>query len=358
MNCPKRFAACLAIILIAVLNHDTGFAKKNKERDRVKTDFIKADLNRDNRLSPKEWNRRGNFDKLDSNRDGSLSLQEVRQMYKGHDRRNYTWPPENHSPAEVVIDPTVRQDRVDKSELDAQTKCGIARLMRCDFNAQILKGLAATGTGPVFPAQFTCPGIDDYWAMDYESKRNRPTFHGGIDIPVPWGTPVRAVADGSVVALYDETLSKRGNEVVLRHRPDQTGLPMWTYTAYGHLDGLPDLQIGQQLKMGEIIGPTGNSGISAKGTKGSAQSTTRRPAIHLAMFYSPHPQYTEANNTVVPKEGRWLDPMAFYRQKPPFDTPSVQALPETEKSVMIPVMLRVGTTIPEKTKIIWPYTCQ
>jgi murein DD-endopeptidase MepM/ murein hydrolase activator NlpD len=168
---------------------------------------------------------------------------------------------------------------------------------------------------------------------------------------------MHAVAAGSVIATYQSDQSKRGNEVVLRHSPEQTGLPMWTYSAYGHLDALPDLQIGQKVAMGEIIGPTGNSGISAMGTKGSGQSKNRRPAIHLAMFYSTIAKYSESNATIVPKNGYWLDPMAFYRQKEPFDSKSVKALAESEKSVLIPVLLEDGTTIPHNTKIIWPYTC-
>ncbi len=109
--------------------------------------------------------------------------------------------------------------------------------------------------------------------------------------------------------------------------------------------------------MGEIIGPTGNSGISVK-KKGSGQSKTRRPAIHLAMFYSATAKYSESDTTIVPKDGYWLDPMAFYRQKEPFKSASVKALPESEKSVLIPVMLGDGKTIPPDTKIIWPYFCR
>jgi hypothetical protein len=120
------------------------------------------------------------------------------------------------------------------------------------------------------PDNVDCYGSDDYWAMDYSHKRNRKMYHGGIDLPAPWGTPMRAVAAGSVVAMYTADKSKRGNEVYLRHAPDQTGLPMWTYSAYGH----------------------------------------------LAFFYSQSPKYTEANDTIVPVDGFWLDPMAFYRQKP------------------------------------------
>ncbi|MCP3875403.1 MAG: peptidoglycan DD-metalloendopeptidase family protein [Desulfobacteraceae bacterium] len=341
------------VVMVVMIIPQTGFSNK---KDRVARDFRKADINGDNKISLKEWNRRGNFQRLDNNSDGFLSLREVRRIYKGHDKRNYSWPPKGMTKYLPGIDETVQRDRVDKDVLNKETICGIARLMKCKINPQINRGLLATGTGPRFPENVICPGIDDYWAMDYAFKRNRITFHGGIDIPVPWGTPIRSVAKGSVVAMFKADQSKRGNEVVLRHSPEQTGLPMWTYSAYGHLDALPKFKIGQRLKMGDIIGPTGNSGIAAKGKKGSAQSKTRRPAIHLAMFYSLTPQYSEVKATIVPVNGYWLDPMAFYRQKEPFESKKVKDLPESEKSVAIPVLLEDGTTIPSDTKIIWPYS--
>ncbi len=349
------FIWCIYVTTLMFCIPDIGFAKKKK--DRARSDFKHTDLNRDGKIDRGEWNRRGNFNKLDQNSDGFLTLQEVRGMYKGHNKRDYSWPPGDLKKQLVVIDKTVQEDRVDKDQVDEKTICTFSWLMRCGVDDQVNRGLLATGTGPVFPDNADCYGSDDYWAMDYSHKRNRKMYHGGIDLPAPWGTPMRAVATGSVVAMYTADKSKRGNEVYLRHTPDQTGLPMWTYSAYGHLDKLPEFKIGQRIHMGQIIGPTGNSGISGKGQKGGQQSKSRRPAIHLAFFYSQSPKYTEANDTIVPVDGFWLDPMAFYRQKPPFESEKVKQLPENEKSVLIPVLLKDGTTLPTDTRVIWPYSC-
>ncbi len=348
-------AASLAITVFAVTDAD---AARGMRGDRVARDFKHIDQNGDEKLSRSEWNRRGNFDRLDGNGDGFLTLREVRQMYAGHDDRNYPWPPKDMPAPTVVIDPSIETDRVDKAALDSETLCGIGRSPRCDVAPQEGRGLIETGTGPLFPKRAGCPGIDDYWAMSYGFKRSRGAYHGGIDLPVPWGTPVRAIAAGSVVALYEAHQSKRGNEVVLRHSPEQTGLPVWTYSAYGHMDDLPDLKIGQRVAMGQIIGPTGNSGIGAQESGGSGYDSNRRPAVHLATFYADTPKYGEANDTIVPVNGYWLDPMAFYRGRAPFDSASVKALPDAEKSVPIPVMFEDGTTNPAGTKIIWPYTCR
>jgi murein DD-endopeptidase MepM/ murein hydrolase activator NlpD len=343
-------------VMMLVMSPSLGQAKQ--KRDRVASDFNYADMDGDRKLSRAEWNRRGNFERLDKNADGYLTLKEVRALYKGHDDKDYDWPPKGMPTPAIETDLSVKADRVGHEALDKETLCGIGREMGCDIIHQKKRGLIATGTGPRFPKNAKCPSIDDFWAMDYGHKRNRQSYHGGIDLPVPWGTPMRAVAAGSVVAKYEAHQSKRGTELVLRHSPEQTGLPMWTYSAYGHMDAMADLEIGQRVEMGQIIGPTGNSGISAKGRKGSGQSTTRRPAIHLAIFYSDTNTYSEANDTIIPVDGYWLDPMAFYRHKGPFDSPSVKALPEVEKDVPIPVLFVDGTTFPADTKLVWPYACQ
>ncbi len=347
----------LLTALMLIVSPCQSDAKKDK-KDRVARDFRHADTNGDKRLSKFEWNRRGNFDLLDRNGDEQLSLREVRALYKGHDVKKYKWPPTGMAKSIVEIDPSVKADRVGKKALDKETLCGIGRSPKCDIVHQKRRGLLETGTGPLFPKDAKCPGIDDYWAMDYASKRNKQSYHGGIDLPVPWGTPMRAVAAGSVIAKYEAHQSKRGTELVLRHSPADTGLSVWTYSAYGHMDAMVDLKIGQRVEMGQILGPTGNSGITAKGGKGSAQSSSRRPAIHLAMFFSETNQYSEANDTIIPVDGHWLDPMAFYRTKEPFDSASVKALPDAEKSISIPVMFSDKTTFPADTKLVWPYACK
>ncbi|WP_170826972.1 peptidoglycan DD-metalloendopeptidase family protein [Magnetovibrio blakemorei] len=329
-------------------------ANAQAKKDRVARDFRHADADDDGQLTPVEWNRRGNFERLDTNGDGQLNLQEVRALYDGHDNTDYVWPPKDMAPVSDEIDPSVRTDRVGRDALDDETFCAIGRARTCALSSATSRGLLATGTGPRFPDDAKCPGADDYWAMDYASKRDHAALHGGIDLPMPWGTPMRAVAAGSVVAIFEGKQSKRGIEIVLRHSPEQTGLPVWTYTAYGHMDALPDFKIGQRVKMGQILGPTGNSGVSAMGT---AQSTTRRPAIHFVVFYAPTPAYTEAFDTIIPIDGRWMDPLAFYRQQEPFDSLAVKALPDTEKDVLVPILYTDTPPQPTTTKLVWPYAC-
>jgi len=242
-----------------------------------------------------------------------------------------------------------------RDALNREAICGIGRGRKCDIEIAIDRGLFETGLRPVFPDGLDCRDIDEQWAIDYSGKRNRRQYHGGIDMPAPYGTPIIAAAAGTVVAVYEGERSYRGREIVLRHSPDDTGLPYWIYTEYAHFDAAPDFKPGQRVAMGEVLGPTGNSG---RGRHSVAQSDKRRPAIHFAVFFSENPGFVNLRDRViVPVGGYWMDPNALYRGKPPFDSASMKALPDSEKRVPIPVMLDDGTPIPEGTKLVWPYTC-
>jgi murein DD-endopeptidase MepM/ murein hydrolase activator NlpD len=75
-------------------------------------------------------------------------------------------------------------------------------------------------------------------------------FHSGIDIDAPYGTPVRAAADGDVETA--SMASGYGREVVLDHGH---GL----LTVYGHLSAFAVIP-GQHVTRGEVIGYVGQSG--------------------------------------------------------------------------------------------------
>jgi len=75
-------------------------------------------------------------------------------------------------------------------------------------------------------------------------------FHAGVDISVPFGTKVRAPADGIVLEAGPE--SGYGNEILIDH-----GFGM--NTKYGHLSRI-FVVVGQELKRGEVIGSVGMTG--------------------------------------------------------------------------------------------------
>jgi len=325
-------------------------------RDRVGDDFDRSDVNDNGKLSKGEWHRRGNFVRLDTDGDGYLSLPEVRAIYDGHDNRSYDWPPEGVNRSAPKRDTSIEKDRVDSATLDRNTKCAVARGRKCDPGAPVKRGLVETGLGPVFPSSADCHGIDDTFALDYTFKRSREAYHGGIDLPARWGTPMIAAAAGTVVGKFQGERSARGIEIVLRHSPEDTGLPVWVYTGYAHLDQMPDLDVGQRVRLGDIIGPTGNSGVSSK--KKRKQTSLRRPAIHFSAFYSETEKFAIHRGVVIPEQARWLDPVALYRQKMPLESESLKNLPEEEKGVPIAVVFEDGQASSASAKFVWPYMCR
>jgi len=75
-------------------------------------------------------------------------------------------------------------------------------------------------------------------------------FHSGIDIEAPYGTPVRAAADGE--ATGQNMGAGYGRQVVLDHGHD-------VLTVYGHLSSIAVLA-GQHVTRGQVIGYVGQSG--------------------------------------------------------------------------------------------------
>jgi murein DD-endopeptidase MepM/ murein hydrolase activator NlpD len=77
-------------------------------------------------------------------------------------------------------------------------------------------------------------------------------WHAGIDIPSPWGTPVRATADG--VVEFAQRRSGYGLAVAIRHADGFT-------TLFGHLSAAA-VRAGERVARGAVIGRVGNEGRS------------------------------------------------------------------------------------------------
>jgi murein DD-endopeptidase MepM/ murein hydrolase activator NlpD len=88
----------------------------------------------------------------------------------------------------------------------------------------------------------------------YHPVLQRWQAHRGIDYAAPTGTPVRAVADGTVeVASRDRGY---GNVVVLTHQQRYT-------TLYAHLSGFASgIRQGAKVSQGQIIGYVGATGLA------------------------------------------------------------------------------------------------
>ncbi len=88
------------------------------------------------------------------------------------------------------------------------------------------------------------------WGMRIDPFSGEGGFHRGVDIGAPYGSPVKATADGMVV--HAGYMGGYGRLVIIDH-----GNGMQTY--YAHLSRVSVIP-GQEVRRGEIIGGVGSSG--------------------------------------------------------------------------------------------------
>lgn len=89
------------------------------------------------------------------------------------------------------------------------------------------------------------------------SNKYEPNMkHYGIDIVAPKGTPVKAVADGTVI--FSDWTVTTGYVIIIEHKEN-------LISVYKHNDSLVKQQ-GDQVRSGEVIATVGNTGELSTGT--------------------------------------------------------------------------------------------
>jgi murein DD-endopeptidase MepM/ murein hydrolase activator NlpD len=76
------------------------------------------------------------------------------------------------------------------------------------------------------------------------------TFHDGVDISAPEGTPIRAIEKGEVI--YSDQLRGYGNMVIVRHADG-------IMSVYAHNE-TNLVREGQKVSRGEIVATVGSTG--------------------------------------------------------------------------------------------------
>ena len=216
-------------------------------------------------------------------------------------------------------------------------------------------GLFDTGLKPVYPAEASCLEINSAFGATTRGDGSRRQYqffrgyHSGADIPAREGTPIVAMANGTVIEMKaGENIGGLG--LILQHSPEDTGLPVWTYTEYKHLMEPPALELGQRVRMGEVIAKAGATGTASRHYGPGGHSH-----LHLSAWYSAGKEY-RAGKMFVPVDGHWMDPMALLRGMP-VDSREAKALSDEAKNVPIPYKTSDGRIVPAGARAVWPFGC-
>ncbi len=161
------------------------------------------------------------------------------------------------------VDPTGAYGRVEPDD-------------RVDRAVRIVSGLLIPIDGASVP---TDPEL-----LPNSARAYRGGFHEGLDFPADEGTPVRAVAAGTIVRIdrdftdwsSEESDRALAQAVGLGYTPSSTldrirGQQVWidhgrgTVSRYAHLSAVADLAIGAGIAAGDIVGSVGSSGLPEGG---------------------------------------------------------------------------------------------
>lgn len=105
---------------------------------------------------------------------------------------------------------------------------------------------------PPWPDGYTINKSSPYgWRIHPISKVKK--FHHGVDVALPNGTELVAPADG--VVAHKGSGASGGNTLIIKHADD-------LYTVYYHLKKPSMLKVGAEVRSGQLIAYSGNTGAS------------------------------------------------------------------------------------------------
>ena len=97
--------------------------------------------------------------------------------------------------------------------------------------------------------------------FDGHRNRAKPALNAGVDYAVPTGTPVKAVADGTITGIVPTFTGSGGRMIFI-------SFPSGHNADYLHLSRI-DVVAGQQVKQGQVIGLVGGSGLGKENGYGA-----------------------------------------------------------------------------------------
>ena len=223
-----------------------------------------------------------------------------------------------------------------------------------------------TGLRPAFPPGYACLPVTSAFAVrtDGEGNARDPRTHGGkhggMDVSFEVGTPLVAIAAGDVVSKGPREgtgAQMEGIFLWLRHAPEDTGLPFWTYSKYQHLKELPALQVGERVAAGQVIALGGDTGTVSRKFAGKSL-----PHLHMSTFIGPSGQHRTSGaekNIVQTPESMPVDTMLLF--VPGITLDAAESDPtqaNTPKQLPVAVADESGRVSKPGAKLVWPVSCR
>ena len=244
--------------------------------------------------------------------------------------------------------------------MGSSPKMGEANQNKPDTVERRDSNIRATGMTPVFPAGYLCQPIASPYASPtrYDGSLRRDDrnggLHGGMDLSLKEGTPLLAVARGTIIAKGKGGMLE-GNYLWLKLDPADTGFPFYVFAKYQHLSQVPILNEGDVVEVGQVVALSGNTG-----TAGGHFGSEGYYHLHLSISAGPSGAYEKIGmfGSMVKAAGANLaDPLLLYAQGVE-DPEEAYSLPEDRKQVHVPVVDTKGVIHPAGSKTVWPVKCE
>jgi murein DD-endopeptidase MepM/ murein hydrolase activator NlpD len=110
-----------------------------------------------------------------------------------------------------------------------------------------------TGTGTGSKPEYIWPVKTPVRITSRFGEKRGTSYHNGLDVAVPVGTSVFAIADGIVDSIWNDTAG--GLSMRIKHDQGIT-------VGYAHLSKNNLLSVGDKVKQGQIVALSGNTGNS------------------------------------------------------------------------------------------------
>lgn len=223
------------------------------------------------------------------------------------------------------------------------------------------ESLPAPGLSVAFEAGAQCPPIaSPYGALTRYDGSSRRTggaegAHGGIDLSLEEGTPVRAIARGRVFAAGEGGMLE-GIFLWTLHLPEESGLGFPFLAKYQHLSEPSPLRIGTPVRPGQELARSGKTG-TVGGHYGAAGYPHLHVTVRLLTAQGAQRAASGSGDFRLLRDSIIVDPLTVY--VPGLRMPGdAAALPADRKVVRVATVDGGGIPRPADAPSVWPVACR